>query len=428
MAWVAWSVALWLLIAFAASAARVLTDFPVHELQRACRLRRRRKLFEEVMESHEAVAQSAYAVAMLSTVVATLFVCQSLAPNRLASRPVPLAAILVAAVVALMTAHLWIPSAVAEYRAASFILRTWRLWVVVHRILVPLRAVDAFVSLVAARLSGTTRQPQDEEEAFEEEIRAIVTEGMHDGLLEDDARKMIESVIQLDEVDVADIMTPRSKVEAIDVDTSWSELMDFVIRVRRTRIPVYEGKLDHIVGVLYVKDLLPELVRPEAERKSLKELVRQRWFVPPTKPVDELLREFRQTRSHLAIVLDEFQSVAGVVTIEDALEKIVGEIEDEYDSESRPAVRVMDDGRLEVEGRAHVAELNREFGLAFPESDEYDTIGGWLIHHLKRIPRPGERVPIDQSVVTVLEADDRTVSRLLIERRNRRPAATPETM
>ena len=428
MAWVGWSVALWLLIAFAASAARVLTDFPVHELQRACRRRRQRRLFEEVMESHEAVGQSAYTVAMLSTVAATFSMCRTLVSERFTDQPASLAMPIAAAVAALLAAHLWIPSAVAEYRAASFILKTWYLWEALHRLLAPLRAVNAFVSLIAARLSGTIRRPQDDEEAFEEEIRAIVTEGMHDGLLEDDARKMIESVIQLDEVDVADIMTPRSKVEAIDVGTSWPELMDFVIRVRRTRIPVYEEKLDHIVGVLYVKDLLPELVRPEAERRSLRELVRERWFVPPTKPVDELLREFRQTRSHLAIVLDEFQSVAGVVTIEDALEKIVGEIEDEYDSESRPAVHVFDDGRLEVEGRAHVADLNREFGLGFPESDEYDTIGGWLIHHLKRIPRAGERVAFDQSVVTVLEADDRSVSRLLIERLSHRPAATPETM
>lgn len=427
MAWYVSMIATWLVIALAACAARVLTDFPVHQLQRACRARRRRKLFEEVMEWHEPIGQSAYVVAMVATVVATVVVCWGGPTSGEASAPRQIGSWLVGGSLALLMAHVWIPGAVAEYGSACFILRTWRWWVLVHRVLAPLRAVNQLVSIVMERLTGITRGPRDDEEALEEEIRAIVTEGLHDGLLEDDTRKMIEGVIDLDEVDVADIMTPRSKIEAIDVDTPWPELMDFVIRVRRTRIPVYEGKLDRIVGVLYVKDLLPELAKPASERKGLRELIREKWFVPATKPVDELLREFRQTRCHLAIVLDEFQSVAGVVTIEDALEEIVGEIEDEYDSEARPQVQVIDDGRVEVEGRVHVADLNEQFGWTLPVSDEYDTVGGWVMHELKRIPREGERLRIGQSVVTVLEADDRSISRLLVERLHGREHA-PEAI
>jgi CBS domain containing-hemolysin-like protein len=241
-----------------------------------------------------------------------------------------------------------------------------------------------------------------------------------EGLLEPEAREMIEGVIELGDDEVSDVMMPRSKVDAMDVDLSWPQVLDFVIGAGRTRVPVYEKQFDKIIGVLYVKDLLPELAKDPAEpRKPIRELLREPWTIPATIPLDDLLREFLKKRKHLAVVADEYGAIQGVVTIEDVLEEIVGEIFDEFDEEAsqeddREIVQ-RDLFSAEVVASVHVDAVNEHLGLNLPESDEWDTIGGFVVSQLKRIPAKGDSLDFNGVRITVIDSSPRTVERVLVE-------------
>jgi len=414
--WQAVALCCWLITVLAATAARILIDFSTHDLRQYCRRRNRLAMFDQVMAMHDDVAISASILAVLAEfgAVASFTVWWLRAPATIMTW---LGASLF--VLLMVIAQVWIPAAIAAHAEAPFLFHTWRCWRTSHRLLAPLRGLGRLTLRIAARLAAAPHRTRDEEEEFEDEILSMVTAGQHDGFLEADAREMIKGIIELSDVDVAEIMTPRSQVEALEVKTGWDDLMAFVIRVRRTRIPVYEEKLDHVVGILHAKDLLPELLKPVWDRKSLRQLVREARKVPETKRVDELLREFRQTRMHMFIVLDEYQSVAGVVTIEDALEQIVGEIADEYDQVDPPNITWIDEDTAEVRGRAPLDQVNEELGLQLPPSDDYDTLAGWLVHHLRRIPDVGEEVQVDGVVAVVVEGNDRTVHRVRFHRLKR---------
>ena len=243
-----------------------------------------------------------------------------------------------------------------------------------------------------------------------------VTAGEREGLLEPDAREMIEGVIELGDADVADIMTPLSQMDALNVELSWPEVLALVIEAGRTRLPVYERTLDNIIGVLFVKDLLPELAKAhESQRRSLREILREPWFVPKTRPVDDMLQDFlKKTRSHLAIVLDEYDSVAGVVTIEDVLEEIVGEIVDESDKEPVNDITRVDEFTADVLGTAHIDRLNEELGLDLAESDDFDTIAGMIVNRLGHIPKSGESIQHGNVQIDVLQASKRRVERVRV--------------
>jgi CBS domain containing-hemolysin-like protein len=211
-------------------------------------------------------------------------------------------------------------------------------------------------------------------------------------------------------------MTPRREVDAVEVDWDWPEIINYVNECGRTRLPVYEGNLDKIVGVLYVKDLLPELVKePGQPRRSLRELVREPWFLPSTIPLDDLLQDFRENHKHLAIVVDEYEAVEGVVTIEDVLEEIVGEIVDESDKEEDEGIRRLGDDKSEILGSAHLDTINERLGLNLPESDDFETIAGLVTHRLGRIPKSGDVIECDGVQITVREANPRYVERVLLE-------------
>ncbi len=268
------------------------------------------------------------------------------------------------------------------------------------------------------RLDGRATE-WSEEEALEDEILSIVTEGQHDGLLEDDVREMIAGVIELDDTDVADIMTPRSEMDAIPIEMEWSEMLKFVMHVGRTRIPVYDKSLDDVIGLLYVKDLLAELCHGDESNRNLREILREVRQVPRSTRLDELLESFLNTRSHLAIVVDEFMHVVGLVTIEDVLEVIVGEIVDESDQEELDDIRWLDADNVEIQGRAHVEDVNETLGIELPLSPEYDTVGGLILHQLGRIPSEGESLQCQNLKITIQAATKRRIERVSMELRQK---------
>ena len=224
--------------------------------------------------------------------------------------------------------------------------------------------------------------------------------------------------MDLNDQDVAMVMTPRSKIDALDVSTSWQQAVERVVDSGRTRIPIYDKDLDQIVGLLFAKDLLRESLRSEPKRKPLKKLLRKPLFVPETKKLAVMLKQFLRGKTHLAVVTDEYGGVAGVVTIEDVLEEIVGEIEDETDTAEAADIRIVGAGKVELAGSVHISRLNQEFGLDLPEDEDFDTIAGLILHELNEVPRPGSSLSKPRYDLRVISANRRQVQTVLLEIQN----------
>jgi len=254
-----------------------------------------------------------------------------------------------------------------------------------------------------------------------EELKILVERGGEQGILEAEEEQMISAVMELGESRVHEVMVPRTDMAAVPVTATFGEAVDAIVREGHSRTPVYEGSVDNVIGLLYAKDLLPYLksgtVLPE-----LRPLLRTPLFVPESMSVDDLLHEFQRRRVHIAIVLDEYGGTAGLVTIEDLLEEIVGEIQDEYDVEE-PMVERLSDDEARIDGRADVDELIELFDVQLDEADaeEYDTVGGLVYHHVGGIPHVGDRVELDGATLTVETTDGRRVAKVLASRTGRKP-------
>jgi CBS domain containing-hemolysin-like protein len=416
----------WLAIAslFAASAAavaaRALHSFSRHELEEICHTRQTPERFSAILHEHDHVALGVEMFAMMLAVLAvcagTAWAWQSFAAS--VAQPILvllLTALIFGQLVAVLT--VWLPWSMSRIGSSNFLYWSWPLWSFIGRLAKPLVWAASIVDRLLHRLAGRPRYVADED-SFEEEIRTIVSEGHREGLLEEEAREMIEGVIELGDAAVSHIMTPRTEINMIHVETPWDEIIENIVDSGHTRVPVYGETRDEIVGILYSKDLLPELTKPAGQQpRPLVELLRKPLFVPETKPVDDLLKLFQKSRTHVAVVLDEFAGVSGLVTIEDVLEEIVGEIDDEYDQKSEDEVRKIDDDTCEALGRAHVDEINEIMAFGLPEEEDFDTIGGFVFTEFGRVPTVGESLTWQDAVrVTVLEASRRRVNRVRLER------------
>jgi magnesium and cobalt transporter len=210
-------------------------------------------------------------------------------------------------------------------------------------------------------------------------------------LIEPESRIMLERVIRMADMTAGDVMVAAPRMDQLDIEAPYDELLGLVIDTAHSRFPVYEERRENIIGILLAKDLLKLQRAPEL---NLRTLLRPAVFVPESKRLNELLRDFRSNRNHLAIVIDEYGNTAGLVTIEDVLEEIVGEIEDEFDErDAESAVYTLADGTHRVAGDTEISAVNEAFGTALPE-DDFDTIGGLVAHELGRVPRRGESVDV----------------------------------
>ena len=406
------------LTALAAIGARALSEFSPHELKEICRRRKSPDRLGEILRRRDQVALAAVTLRVAAAVMfvgAGAFWLWGRSPSAAQPGPAQFVSTFALGAVVLLAVELWIPWAVVRLWAAPFLYCTWTTWRIAGFLLAPLVIVARFVDALFHRLAGRTPEVPDEE-SFEEDIRTIVTEGHREGLLEEDAREMIEGVIELGDLDVSEIMTPRTDMVSMPQTLSWQEALEFVIKVGHTRIPVTNKNRDDIVGILVTKDLLPELAKGPGEQvRPWTSLLREPYFVPETKPIDVLLQEFQQTRSHMAVVLDEYGGVAGLVTMEDVLEEIVGEIIDEYDPDLVEGIRQLDDGLCEALGKVHIDEINERLDLQLPEDEDYDTIGGLVFSELGHVPVVGEELVWKNVRITVLEATRRRIERVRIE-------------
>jgi CBS domain containing-hemolysin-like protein len=399
---------------------RALRQFSRHDLAEVCTRHSRPERFAEILRYHEDVALGVEILASFTGaigIVAGALWAATEWNHPLNESVLSLLAASIAAGLVLVMIRTWLPWAGARLFAEGFLFRTWGLWRAIATMTSPLswgaKAVDALLH----RLTGRPL-PNVDEQAIEEEIRTIVSEGHRGGLLEDEAREMIEGVIDLGDAYVSQIMTPRTDMHMLPADASWDQFITEAIDSGHTRIPIYDQTRDDIVGILYVKDLLPELATGDAEsRTPIRELVRKPLFVPETKAVDDLLQMFQQLRTHIAVVLDEYGGVSGLVTIEDVLEEIVGEIDDEYDPESVEEIERIDQDTVEALGRTHIDDINEALNLELPEDGDYDTIGGMVFSELGRVPQAGESVVWQEKVrISVLEATRRRIDRVRVER------------
>jgi CBS domain containing-hemolysin-like protein len=326
---------------------------------------------------------------------------------------------------ALLIFSVAIPQAWARYAGESMLARVWPLVRVLHVFIWPFaRVLHVFDELVR-RLAGVSigDDPDTAAEAVEQEILSVVAEGTAEGTVDEEQKKMIEGIISFRDLQVSQIMTPRTDVVAVDVNAPIGEVRDKILKEGLSRVPVFEGTLDNIVGILYAKDLLKFLdtanvgseAQPPKVAIEVRKIMRPPLFVPPTKPLHDLLREFRIQQVHMAVVLDEYGGTSGLVTTEDILEEIVGDIVDEYEHPETLQLKHLDDHTVEVDARMNIAELNRTLGLALPEDGDYQTIGGFVISTLGAIPPRGERLDHEGVGVIVIDSEPRRVKKVRLE-------------
>jgi putative hemolysin len=245
---------------------------------------------------------------------------------------------------------------------------------------------------------------------IEDELKNLMDAGQQEGFIERDERKMIYSIFQLSETLAREIMIPRIDILAIDVQSPLSEAVDSLLKSGYSRVPVYEETVDNILGVLYTKDLL-RVWREGNGNSSIRHLLRPAYFVPEAKKVDELLAEMQARRVHLAVVVDEYGGVAGVVTLEDIVEEIVGEIQDEYDQAEELPFQQIGDGEFIFQGRVDLDDFNEIMGSSLP-SDEADTIGGFIYNKIGRVPISGEKLQDDNLLLTVEQVTGRRIRKV----------------
>lgn len=258
-----------------------------------------------------------------------------------------------------------------------------------------------------ARLLGGRRR------VTEEEIQDLIEAGEEEGIVNEEESDMIRAIFALDSTVVREIMVPRTEMACISADSTIRETLDAIIAYGHSRLPVYEGTVDNIIGLLYAKDLLKYWGRDDHEI-SIRDLLRPPYFIPETKDLEELLQEIKKRRVHLAIVIDEYGGTSGLVTIEDLLEQIVGDIQDEYDMEEELFSRNADN-TVTADSRLPIEDLEELFDLTIAR-DKFDTVGGLVFQLAGAIPAAGDVFEGDGLRFTVLEADQRRLKRVLISR------------
>ena len=315
-----------------------------------------------------------------------------------------------------LTFSLAIPHAWAKYAGEKVLSRTYRLLLYLSMIASPFlyifRLYDGFIRRLAG-IAETTLQEQQEEK--QEEFLTGLEQHRTEGVLDEEEQEMIENVLELSSSTADEIMTPRTDIVAVEVNADLHKVLDTINEAGHTRVPIYEDNIDNIVGLIYAKDLLPEIGKNPADFK-LRDKMRNAYFVPETKPLRALLHEFQNQKLHIAVVLDEYGGTAGIVTLEDILEELVGEITDEYEETPPEPIKKISPDMIEADARTSVDEINDEFELDLPEDEDYETIGGFVFSRLGYIPKTGESFDYENLKFTIASAETRKIKRIQIQK------------
>ena len=339
---------------------------------------------------------------------------------RAAAEPIALAVVVVLLTYAMLIVGELVPKSLALRHAVPL-----AMWVAG-----PIDRLARLTSLLVRFLTASNRfvlrllgQKGAAERAFvsEEEVKHMLREGRAQGVFDQTEQELIHSVFEFTEASVKEVMIPKPRIQAIDIETPVEQVLAYIIETGKSRYPVYRNTLDEVPGILYDKDLFRLL----AEKKPivLTEILRPAFFAPETTQVSRLLKQMQKRRMPMALVVDEYGGVQGLVTIEDLIEEIVGEIRDEADREQQPVERLRDGSYL-VDASINIRDLAEQHDLPFPESPEYETLAGFILAQLQRIPRGGEIVTHRDWRLTIVDMDGRRVARVKVERRGRGEAPT----
>ncbi|MEP7158512.1 MAG: hemolysin family protein [Chloroflexota bacterium] len=294
---------------------------------------------------------------------------------------------------------------------------------VLGRVLAPLVWALTSITQAITRLFGVP--DSQHERVTAEELMILVERGSEQGVIEAEEQQMIGAVLELGEQRVHEVMVPRIDIVALPITATLDEMIETIVREGHSRIPIYNESIDNVIGILYAKDLLPLL--KGGREPDLRRIVRAPVYVPESISVDDLLHQLQRQKVHIAIVLDEYGGTAGLVTIEDLIEQIVGEIQDEYDVEE-PMFESLSDDEARVDGRAGIDDLAEHFGVEFDGEDkeQYDTVGGLIYHEVGGIPQVGDTVEVNGLTLTVESTDGRRVGKLLVVRHTSNGSAETE--
>ena len=311
-----------------------------------------------------------------------------------------------------------IPHAWAKYAGEQVLCKSFRFLSGLSLVAGPIIRGQQLCDDIIRRLAGVAKStPQEQHEEKHEEFLTELEQHRLEGAVDEEEQEMIENVLELSDSTADQIMTPRTDITAVEIKADLQTLLDTIATAGHTRVPVYEETVDNILGLVYAKDLLQEIGKDPAQFK-LRDKIRDAYFVPESKPLRALLHEFKGQKLHIAIVLDEYGGTAGIVTLEDILEELVGEIADEYEETPEETMVRIDEYTIEADARSYVDDLNDRFELQLPEHDDYDTIGGFVFAQLGYIPKAGESFDYQDLKVTILSAEIRKVKRVRIQHLN----------
>jgi putative hemolysin len=390
-----------------------LLNFSRSRLEEALQRRGRLALLQSLFRHHDQFIRMTCLAHTLSLVGLTVFTLLW-AMDRFGNEGLGVAAGAAGAVVLGVLFGGAIPIAWARYSADGILAATLPVCRACRLAFEPVDRVLGPVNGIVRRLVGAPVEHRTLM-AIEDEILSVVGEGEREGSIDAARRDMIENVLKFSRADASQVMTPRTDIVSIEAGVTVDEARHAIATCGYSRVPVTRGNIDTIVGILYAKDLLERGGAGGAEPRHVKDVCRAPLFVPETKRLDELLHEFRVNKVHMAIVLDEYGGTAGLVTIEDVVEEIVGEIIDEYEQAPPAPIRRLEGRTYEVEARVHIDQLNGELSLTIPEREDYETIGGFVLSRLGYIPKTGEVLEYEGLRITVLEAEERRIKRLRMD-------------
>ncbi|UCC96617.1 MAG: HlyC/CorC family transporter [Phycisphaerales bacterium] len=309
-----------------------------------------------------------------------------------------------------------VPHAWAKYAGEKVLSRTYKVLtfaaVTASPVLYVFGLYDGFIRRLAG-IAETT--PEEQHEERQEEFLTDLEQHRTEGALDEEEQEMIENVLELSSSTADEIMTPRTDIVAVEVSSDLSKVIETITTGGHTRVPVYEDNIDNIIGLVYAKDLLAEIGKDSADFK-LRDKIRQAYFVPETKLLRVLLHEFQNQKLHIAVVLDEYGGTAGVVTLEDILEELVGEIADEYEEIPPEPIEKIDQNTVEADARTSIDDVNDEFEVNLPEDEDYETIGGFVFSRLGYIPKTDESFDYENLKFTIASAEARRIKRIRIQK------------
>lgn len=249
----------------------------------------------------------------------------------------------------------------------------------------------------------------------EEEIKILINMGLQEGVLEEEEEKMLTSIIEFGDIVVREIMTPRLEIIAVDVESTVRKVVNVIKEHWHSRLPVYADKMDNIVGFIYAKDLLAAGPETRDDSTYIKGHMREAFFVPESKRIDELLKDMKKEKKHVAMVVDEYGGISGLVTIEDIIEEIVGEIQDEYDELEDDMLKKIAENIYIVSGLMNVSDLNNDLGTQIPEADNYDSVAGYIVDRLGKLPSKGAVVEDEHLRLITLHVASRRITKVKLE-------------